>query len=111
MKRILGIVVVVFSLSGCAGGDKCTKAIDKAMGFAKQMMEAMAGAAGGDAAKMKAEMEKQMQEAKEKGVAECRKALAENKAETEKALDCMIAATNLMDLGKCEGVDKMVPTP
>jgi hypothetical protein len=109
-NAITALFVICFSLSvsACAGGGKCEKAIDKAMGFAKEMMSAMSGMAGGDAEKMKAEMEKQIEEGKKQALASCNEQLKADKAGTEKILDCVIAANKMEDLMQCEGAQNFI---
>ncbi len=108
MKRSVLLFALAVSLTGCAGGDKCSKAIDKVIGYARQMMDSMSGLAGDNAASMKDEMEKKLAEGKGKALGECRKALSENREATEKTLDCVLASSNMMDLAKCDGAENLM---
>lgn len=116
MKKIAtsflaALILGVFTLSACGGGggggDKCSKAVDKAMDMAMDMAKGMMEAMGEEGkAKMdeaKAEMAKQKPEA----VKQCNEALKKDK-NLEKALDCIIGASDLEAMSKCEGADALM---
>jgi len=111
MKKALSFALTttfLLSLSACSGGGKCEKAMDKAMTMVMDAMKGMAGMGGGDADKMMEEMKKEIAGKKGEAVKACQEALSKDKAGTEKALDCVIAAKGPEDLQKCgEGASFM----
>jgi|GEM_PF-2233771 len=99
----IGSLLALGACKGGGGGSKCEQAITKAMNMAMEMAGAM-GAMAGDAAKveeakkqMKAEMDKKMPEA----IKKCEEAIKGN-PEAEKALDCIIGASDMEAMSKCD---------
>lgn len=102
--------IALASMTACGGGgDKCEKAVDKAMGAAMEMMEGMAKMGGDEAQakKMIEEAKAEMAKAKPEAIKKCKEEVAKNK-DLEKALDCIIASKDIQAMQKCEGAEKLM---
>lgn len=104
------VAMAIASVTGCGGGgDKCDKAISKAMDVAMEMMQGMAKMGGDEAAakKMIEEAKAEMAKAKPEAISKCREAVKKDKA-VEKTLDCIIAASDIQAMQKCEGANDIL---
>jgi len=112
MKTFSGIAAALLLAAtvgtGCSGGGKCDKVVDKMGDFAMQMAEQMACAMGGEGNvdEMKKKMKEDFDKEKPEMVKKCNEALEKDKG-AEKALDCVIAADNMEAAMKCEGIDAL----
>ena len=89
--------------TACSGGGKCEQAVDKALKIIEPLAMEMTKSLGGKAENVKKKMAKE----KPKAVKTCQENLQKNKANTEKALDCIMAAKDMGELQKCGAGDFM----